>query len=67
MRSLEYLCTHRKYLTIHGILWGFPTYFNSFYFSESMPQHTKVIKDKGEKDEIKKLGAICGCELVVAI
>ena len=38
---------------IHGILWGFPTYFNLFYFSESMPQYKKVIKDKGEKDEIK--------------
>ena len=67
MRSLEYLCTHRKYLTIHSILWDFQTYFNLFYFSESMLQYKNKIKDKEEKDKIKKLGAICGCELVVVV
>ena len=44
-----------------------PTYFNLFYFCESMPNIQKRQDKKGEKDEVKKLGVICGCELAVAI
>ena len=62
------MCRHRKYLTI---LWHFSTIFNLKIKIHEVTVFCGVsveIKDKKGEDEIlKKTGAICGCELVVAI